>query len=177
MTTLFLVMFASVSSLPILFTCSISFENGRPICRFVGPNAIYDTVCLFVLTLLYNALPFALICSLNALVVKEIKLRRRFRLNFLGLSGIQSNSVNETLLLPMMVSVCVFFAVMSFPAMTYMFTCMICMLLRHGQCIPENWLTVKPFLIEYLNHSMNFFLYCLTGSVFRNMFLRLFRCK
>ena len=177
MTTLFLVMFASVSSLPILFTCSISFENGRPICRFIGTNAIYDTVCFFVLTLLYNALPFALICFLNALVVKEIKARPRFRLNFLGQTGIQSNSVNQTLLLPMMVSVCVFFAVMSFPAMTHMFIRMICRLLGHGQCIPGNGLSVIPFLFEYLNHSMNFFLYCLTGSAFRNTFLCLFRCK
>ena len=177
MTTLFLVMFASVSSLPILFTCSISFENGRPICRFIGPNAIYDTACIFVLTLLYNALPFTLICSLNALVVKEIKSRRQFRLKFLGQTGIQSNSVNETFLLPMMVSVCVFFAVMSFPAMTHMFIRMICRLLGHGKCLQGIGLTVIPFLFDYLNHSMNFFLYCLTGSVFRNKFLHLLQCK
>ena len=138
MTMLFLVMFASVSSMPIFFTCSITYKNGRPICMFVGPDAIYDIICICVLNILYNALPFALICSLNALVVKEIKSRRQFRLKFLGQTGIWSNSVNETLLLPMMVSVCVFFAVMSFPAMTFMFTRMICMLLRHGQCIPEN---------------------------------------
>ena len=177
MTMLFLVMFASVSSLPILFTCSISFENGRPICRFIGTNAIYDTVCIFMLNLLYNVLPFALICSLNALVVKEVKSRRQFRLKFLGQTGIQSNSVNKTLLLPMMVSVCVFFAVMSFPAMTHMFIRMICRLLGHGKCMQGTVLTVIPFLFDYLNHSMNFFLYCLTGSVFRNKFLHLLQCK
>ena len=93
---------------------------------FVGPDAIYDIICICVLNILYNALPFALICSLNVLVVKEIKSRHQFRLKFLGQTGIRSNSVNETLLLPMMVAVCVFFAVMSFPAMTYMFTLMIC---------------------------------------------------
>ena len=174
---LVLVVISSLSSLPILFTCSILYENGTPICRFVGSNVIYDTICTFVLNILYNALPFALICTLNTLVVEKIKSRLQFRLQFLGQTEKHSNSSKQTLLVPMMVSVCVFFAVMSFPTMTFTFIRIICRLLEDGQWILKDEVTHIPYLFDYLNHSMNFFLYCLSGSAFRNMFLRLFRCK
>ena len=174
---LVLVVISSLSSLPILFTCSILYENGTPICRFVGSNVIYDTLCTFVLNILYNALPFALICTLNTLVVEKIKSRLQFRLQFLGQTEKHSNSSKQTLLVPMMVSVCVFFAVMSFPTMTFTFIRIICRLLEDGQWILKDEVTHIPYLFDYLNHSMNFFLYCLSGSAFRNMFLRLFRCK
>ena len=41
----------------------------------------------------------------------------------------------------------------------------------------EKWLPRLLFLLEVINHCVNFFLYYITGSVFRTALFEMFKCK
>ena len=169
-TILVIIIFSLASGVPILFTCSIQKVDleGRVLCNIAGSNAIFDFIVMIVLDLLYTIIPFVTMLSLNILIVRKIRATNKLRIQMLGHSRTLSSSETQIRLVPMMVSVCLLFALTSFSASLYLSFRIICSTIKGEKCFKDDDLVfLIPSLLDDLNHTMNFFLYCITGSVFR----------
>lgn len=111
---------------------------------------------------LINALPFAVLVTSNSLIIWTLAVVRRARLD--AKSGGKSNrNFNQTTMMCLSAS----------------FAFLVCVTPSMITLIGRPYWTVKPNFaydvakavnnqLAYLNHAINFFLYCLTGQKFRN---------
>ena len=59
------------------------------------------------------------------------------------------------------------------------------MIVNHSFCLFQDqdckfvrgWLIPSVYMLEDINHSVNVFLYCVTGTVFRHALFQLFQCN
>ena len=167
-----------VSATPLLFTCSNIIIGGRPSCSIMGSDHVYDLIFAIVIVILYSIIPFIIITSLNIMLVRKIKAMKKFRQKLVGQHMPRTNASKQTSPVPMMVSICVLFALTRFPSSTYISIRMICKLIKGLDCFTTNN-AVSLFLhaLNEINHAVNFFFYCLTGSLFRKTFFQLIRCR
>ena len=158
-----------------LFSAFINTDSDIPTCVLTRPNTIGDAIYSILNGLLYRLIPFCLITILNVVILKKLKSKKAFRAR----SQVHSQSLShgDRSLVPMMLAVSLVFAVTTFP-----FTMLIIISLILGLNGIEwndknNWVIVLTMGLANLYHILNFFFYCITGSVFRNAFLSLFKCK
>lgn len=118
----------------------------------------------------YCFLPFALVLTLNSAIIYQIRMARHgfstqnsARSGDSGTSGACHAKVTYMLLT---VSFTWFF-------MTAPFSLLIFLGNVHTNRVGRTII----FLLMYMNHSVNFFLYCFTGRKFRRELKELFRCK
>ena len=162
---------ASLSSLSQFFTCSVSNKQGKTLCKLTGSNPLHDLIFTLTVGIMYTTIPFCIITTFNVLTIKKIKLRKSLQ------SDLHFNSKQNIPLVAMMLAVSGTFAVALFPSMTYLLFQVI------YQYSSEQRLTIHAqdygivFLLDYFNHSVNFILYCLTGSAFRKAAFNIFRCR
>ena len=172
-----LVLITSTGCIPFFYTCSTTRLDQMPRCNSSGPNAEYDIILKSTVLTFYSFIPFLLITILNILMMKKIQLQKAFQSQSQQ-SNEPSSAYNSSLII-MMVCVCSIFAVTSFPSailvivsVSYKFNSVQLSIFDY-----DGWLFRLTYTLEEINHGINFFLYCLTGSVFRFAFFILFKCR
>ena len=157
-----------------LFYASILTYGNITVC-YLGTHLNSDVIFSIVSGLLYSFIPFCIITILNVRILKKLKLQQTFRASSLHQS--QSSTASNNSLVPMMLAISVAFALTTFP-MTLLVICTIILDLVSSEWnVNSNWIFVVAMGLANLNHTLNFFLYCLTGSVFRDAFFSLMKCK
>ena len=174
-TILVITTLSCVASVPFFYTCSVYLVRGIPVCAVQGANATTDLIVLFFENILYIILPISIITILNILIVKKIRYQRSFRIRSQGHTS--TLATGDAGLVSMMTAISVVFIVTCFPGS-------LMVLYSHSQRYihgtdfhSEKWLPRLIFLLEDINHCVNFFLYCITGSNFRTRLLEMFKCK
>ena len=158
-----------------LFSAYITTDYDTPACAWVRPNTSSDAIYSILDGFLYCLIPFCLITILNVVILKKLKSKKAFRARSQVQS--QSSSHRDRSLVPMMLAVSLVFAVTTFP-FTLLLIISLVLQLNGIEIIEKNdWVFVLALGLANLNHILNFFFYCITGSVFRNAFLSLFKCK
>ena len=125
----------------------------------------------------YGFLPFLLIIVLNILKIRKIQLQKAFRSQ--RQQSREPFSAYKSSFIVMMVCVCSDLAVTSFPASILTIVSYSCNFETGGLCTLGHggWLSDISFMLDDINHRINFFLYCLTGCIFRFAFFHVFNCR
>ena len=171
-----LVIVTNTGCIPFFYTCSVRWLDHIPLCKTFGENPKYDIILIFITLTFYSNVPFFLITILNILMVRTIQLQKAFR-SQTQQSKEPSSAYNSSLSV-MMVCVCSIFAVTSFPVCIVMIVSLSYKFNGGEPSILEDdgWFVQLTYMLEDINHGINFFLYCITGSVFRFAFFNLFKC-
>ena len=172
-----LVILSSIGCISFFYSCFVSCKDQMPQCDSFGNNDKYDIILISITLTFYSFVPFLLITVLNILMMRKIQLQKAFQ-SQKQQSKNPSPTYNSSLIV-MMVCVCSIFAVTSFPAAILTIVTYSCISKTGGLCILGHggWLSDLSFMLDDIDHGINFFLYCLTGSVFRFAFFHLFKCR
>ena len=174
--TILVVTFLScVASVPFFYTCSVYLVQGIPVCTVQGANAMTDLIVLFYENILNIILPISIITIFNILIVKKIRYQRSFRIRSQGHTS--TLATGDVGLVSMMTAISVVFIVTCFPVSLMDIYTHFHRYIHGTDIHSEKWLPRLLFLLEVINHCVNFFLYCITGSVFRTRLLEMFKCK
>ena len=170
-----LTVLASIGLIPIFYTHSVKFLDERQICVFIVEDS---TTMIFqcIANMLYCPVPLLFIIFLNVKIIRKLKAQTLFRMRSQGEGSKQASSVNNKSLVAMMISVSFIFAVTTFPTVVLLVVQFSCTFIQGSTCL-SHWLLELSFLLNNVNHSVNFFVYCLSGSVFRLALINLFKCK
>ena len=154
---------------------SITVRYDIPICMLTTPNETRNFIFSILDGLLYCLIPFCLITILNMMILKKMSSKKAFRAR----SQVQSRSSThrDRSLVPMMLAVSLVFAVTTFPFALLLIASVIMKLNSIKWNENNNRVIMFAIGLLNLNHILNFFFYCITGSVFRSAFLSLFKCK
>ena len=152
---------------PSLYVSKLDFSDKGPICT-INWDGNLRMIFMFLLVFFYSIVPSLFIVFLNISMMRKLKMQESFRLSSLQHSRTLKNTSNV-----IMVCVCCIFVSTSIPATIVVFAyystgC--------SNSFPR-WLFYSSYLLDDINHSVNFFLYCLTGSIFRHALFKLFSCK
>ena len=155
--------------------CSVIAKHyGKPYCASAGSDTNMNIIRSLVSFSLYIATPFFVIAILNILIVVKLKKQMAFRAKSVG----KANSKTGTSMIAMMAATCIIFAVTSFPKMILIIGSNGCRLFGGENCLSvSSTFGNLAYLLGDLNHSTNFFIYCLSGSVFRNALLQFFNAN
>ena len=177
MTVIALKIITCIGCIPFFYGCSVRLVDNMPECEVSWQNAEYDIISKSIIFTFHSLVPFLLITILNILMMRKIQVQKALR-SQLRQSEEQSSSHDSSLIV-MMVCVCSIFALTSFPAMISVMVSSLCKFYSVASCIldPKGWISRMSFVIQDVNHGVNFFVYCLTGSVFRFAFFHLFKCR
>ena len=172
-----LVIITSTGYIPFFYSCSVKWLDQMPHCEKSGENADYDFIFICIALTFYSFFPFLFITILNILMMRQIQLQKAFRTQ--RQQSKEPSSAYNSSLSVMMVCVCSIFAVTSFPVCIVMIVSLSYKFNGGEPSILENdgWFVRLTHMVEDINHGINFFLYCLTGSVFRFAFFNLFKCR
>ena len=147
-----IVILALVVPTPFFYGCSVYSADGMYGCHGIGQNAQNDLLVIPTVYLCYTIVPCSIITTLNLLIMKRIRSQRAFRIK--SRSHTSSLAARDTSLLSIIER--------------YL----------HGSDYHfGDWIARFIFLLEDINHCVNFFLYCITGSIFRNSLFQMFKCK
>ena len=176
-TTMALTIMAFLGSVPYFYISSVTCSDHGPECQILLKNALVMThTCIFYT--LYSIVPFLIIAVFNMLIIRKIKTQKAFRLRSQLQQCNQESCGNDNSLIVIMVSICLVFVATTLPAsITVIVKYSLCFFEVEKCTLVRGWIFHFAYLFEDINHSVNFCLYCLTGSVFRHALLKLFRCK
>ena len=172
-----LIIITSTGYIPFFYGCSVRWFDQMPQCESSGENAEYHIIFISIALTFYSFFPFLLITILNILMMRQIQLQKAFRSQ--RQPSRETSSAYNSSLSVMMVCVCSIFAVTSFPVCIVMIVSLSYKFNGGEPSILEDdgWFVRLTHMVEDINHGINFFLYCLTGSVFRFAFFNLFKCR
>ena len=163
----------SLYSIPYFYISGVTSSDRGPICQIIVKSAL---ILAFRCStyIIYSILPFFIVAVLNIFIIRKIQVHKAFQQQ----QQSQTSSVRNKSLLVLMVLVCLVFVVTTFPGAIVMIFHLISCLNKSKHCLFfKSWLFHLVFMLEEINHSVNFFLYCLSGSVFRHALFQLFRCN
>ena len=167
-----------ICAIPVFSTGLVIIIDQQPKCSFYGNSTITDTYFHFIWLIIYTVLPLSFITVLNVFLIRQIQAQKAFRAKSQIPKYKSTSFANNHSLIAIMVSVCVVFAVASLPAAISSIVNWLCQFTKASHCLAfEGWLYTITLTLDNSNHSINFFLYCLTGSVFRRALFQLFECK
>ena len=169
---------ACTSQIPVFFTCSLIFIDERPKCLSFVSDTWSDIMFVIFLLIIYSIVPLVIITFFNVFLIRKIQVQSAFRARSVGQHSVPTSSPKHLSLIAMMVSLCVVFAMTSLPCTTIMSVNYLCKFITGRYCVfVGGWPYRILFMLNDVNHGVNFFLYCLTGSVFRQALFQLFKCK
>ena len=161
-------------SIAFFFTCSVKIINGTPTCAVKEHDTLQDVIILLISGCLYSFFPFCIVTAVNISIIKKMKSQRAFVMTLQRQDIKQPAFKHNTSLVTMSIAVCIVFAVSTFPGSILLMGTYLCRFLQGEFCISlDGWL----FRVAVLFDEINFFLYCISGSVFRDAFCQIFRCK
>ena len=157
------------------FAVDIDNNDGYPYCYLEGASVNIDLAVLILSVLLYSIIPFSIISIFNIFIVTKLQSKSVFRIQPQNFRKISSRDKS---LVIMMYVICIVFVVTTFPLTVSLITIS---LLEHVYNLEWNsvneWFHILALILANINHGMNFFFYCITGSVFRKALFNLFRCN
>ena len=160
------------------FICSIKLTTGSPTCSSTVSDTSHDLIILFISECFYSFFPFCIVTAVNVSIIKKMRNQRAFMMTSQSQNVRQTSSSQNSSLVTMMIAICLVFAVTSFPSSFVLITTYACRSFQGEFCIDlDGWLFNMSTILDEINHSVNFFLYCISGSVFRKAFYNIFRCK
>ena len=134
-----------------------------------------QTIFRLSTVLTYSLIPSSIIVVLNILMIKKLIAQRMFRIkNQIGQP--KKSAANSRSLTLTMFAVCFVFIVTTLPGMTLLFIKSVSKLLKTDFIVSDSPFFIIIERIYLINHSINFVLYCVTGSLFRQTLVRLFTC-
>ena len=170
-----IVILALVVPTPFFYGCSVYSADGMYGCHGIGQNAQNDLLVIPTVYLCYTIVPCSIITTLNLLIMKRIRSQRAFRIK--SRSHKSSLAARDTSLLSIMTAISIVFVITCFPDICFMLYTYSQRYLHGSDYHFGDWIACFIFLLEDINHCVNFFLYCITGSIFRNSLFQMFRCK
>ena len=170
--TVALFVMISIIHLPKIFQSTIKKGNVHEyICLQSHSVSLLQTLFIILVELVYSIIPFCFISALNIMIVRKIVLQRRFTAQHQ-----KNESSDKTNVIFMLLAVCLIFIVTTLPKGICHILTSLSKYTRSAvipTCNDKVNLTKKIWIA---NHCVNFLLYCLTGSVFRQTLFRLLRC-
>ena len=150
-----------IGSSPRFFIAIVSLQNDETTCHGAESSHPFYTIYTVLFCLFYSIIPFICISILNTLLAWKIHSQKKMWSKTLC-------KKNSTSLTPMMFILSFVFVVTTLPAFLIVVVNGLCWIVKNNDCIfvPEIYMDIAYYL-EGLNHCVNFFLYCLTGSMFR----------
>ena len=176
-TLLVITTLALIASTPFLQAGSVFLVWGNYVCRLKSENLHTDFIVVIFVYLFYSIIPFFIITALNILIIRRVRSQRAFRIRYQLNTYTRGRRSRDTTLVPMMTAVCILFIITSFPSSLITIYNYSHRYIHGTDFHSEDWLTRFFFLLEDINHCVNFFLYCITGSVFRTALFEMFKCK
>ena len=162
---------ACASQIPLFFTCSLIFIGQRPKCLSFVKDTWIEFMLIFFLFMIYSFVPLIIITVLNVLILRKIQVKHAFRARSQGQHSVSTSFMKNVSLMAMMICLCVVFAVTTLPGIILIIIDHLCKVTTGRGCtFVGGWLNRIVFMLNDINHGVNFFLYCLTGSVFRQAF-------
>ena len=152
----------------------ISF-NGIPVCILEGNNVRINLIFSILNGLLYSFIPFCIITTLNLLILKKLQSHKTLHARSQQLPTLSTTRVN--MLVPMMFAISTVFVVTTIPISILTIVTCVFSVNGHDWDGNDNWVFLLAVGLANLNHIVNFFLYCVTGSVFKGALLALFKCR
>ena len=137
---------------------------------FIG-GSVLETIYDAFLASLYSIIPSCIISVLNILIIKKMKSQHRFRNNHQKSKDTQMKILTMTML-----AVCIVFIITTLPAEVFLIMRLISELLGIDLITSDSVILRISYQLGNINHSVNFLLYCLTGSVFRQTLVNLCQC-
>ena len=168
---------AMMASAPFLFACSVLPVGDNFVCRLKSENPDTDLIVVNFIYLFYSIMPFFIITVLNISVIRRVRSPRAFCIRSQRNTSTLGRRSRDTTLIPMMTAVCIVFIVTSFPSSLITIYNYSHRYIHGTDFHSEDWLTSFFFLLEDINHCVNLFLYCITGSVFRTALFEMLKCK
>ena len=162
---------------PFFYGCSLQLVDKLQRCNYFWEKPEYNVILISTVFIFRSLIPFLFITILNILMMRKIKVQKSFRSQ--GHMSQEPSSTYNSSLIVMMFCVCLIFAVTSFPATILVTVCFSCKFIFVESCTLDDtvWPTRIGYILQDINHGINFFLYCLTGSIFRFAFFNLFKCR
>ena len=170
-----LILITCTSKVYYLLKSHIVIFNGIPVCFIDGKNANNDLILSIINWLLYSFIPFCIITTLNLLILKRLKSQKTSYARSQQLPTLSTTRVN--MLVPMMFAISIVFVVTTIPISILTIIINVFRVNGHGWDENNNLFLVLAKGLVNLNHIINFFLYCVTGSVFRSALFALFKCR
>ena len=153
--------------LPLPLTCKINLVDGMNLCYAFSSGSLMEILYYILLSFLYTIIPFCIISVLNILIFRKIKSQNRFKNNHQ-----KSKNTKTTNLTLTMFAVCVVFIITTLPMEILSCLRMALELFGTDLIAYDNMFLRVASQMDTINHSINFLLYCLTGSVFRQTLVR-----
>ena len=162
-------------NLPVFFISSITKVETMYQSHFTGSDSFSATILLLIIALLYCIIPFFTILTLNVLMLRKIYSQRKFRTqNQRSQHGKHPNSTNLTVT---MFAVCFVFIMTTLPTLIFYLIIGLLNVLGRDIIIHDSLFFHIAYEMDYINHSVNFILHYVTGSVFRQTLVHLFTCQ
>ena len=143
---------------------------GIDVCLGLGAGSPLEFLYHVFYLSFYSIIPFCIIPVLNILIVKKIDSEHRFRSNHQNSKDTRTKNLTITML-----AVCTVFAITTIPTEILFFMHLVSKLLGTNLISNVNIILKVTYQLDHINHSINFLLYCLTGSIFRQTLVRLFQ--
>ena len=160
----FLFIIAIAGSLPYFFGPMVLLRDGMHLCTVSGPDHIYNLAMFISTSLLYSIIPFIIVTSLNIALAKKIYKQNTIQ---------STRQDNNSALVATLFAISTLFVLTTLPSSIILILSEIWQIAEAKMHVPPIYMNMT-FTLECVNHSVNFFLYCLTGSSFRKALQKLF---
>ena len=175
-TIMAITLLAFLSLIPYLYFSDVRSTDQGPECTIIEKDDLV-MISKCINYTLYSLVPFLFIAVFNILIIKRIRTHNAFRLRS-QVQQYNQTSGHDNSLIAIMVCICLVFVATTLPVtITVIVNYSLCFFEVEKCTLYSGWIFDVLYLFENINHGVNFFLYCLTGSVFRHALSQIFLCK
>ena len=159
-----------IGSAPQFFISIVSLRNDETTCNDEESSQLHYTIYSVLFCLFYSIIPFMCITTLNTMLAWKIHSQKKIW------SQTQCKK-NSSSLTTMMFILSFVFLVTTLPGVLILVINGLCWIVKSTVCfsVPKIYMQIA-FNLQGMNHCVNFFLYCLTGSMFRQKLIQLLSC-
>ncbi|XP_052279193.1 thyrotropin-releasing hormone receptor-like isoform X2 [Dreissena polymorpha] len=149
-------------------------KTGRTVCAMLQTNQfLYKEVMPWLHFTIYCLLPFILLMTFNALIILSL-IRHRQMITSQMTRNDKRSRYNHRKLAITLLSVSFVWIATNIPSALY--TVIPLHPTTAQQAASQFFIKILCYLFLYLNHAINFLLYCITGQAFRREFAKLICC-
>ena len=159
-----------IGSAPQFLISMVSLRNDETTCNDEESSQLYYTIYSVLFCLFYSIIPFICITTLNTLLAWKIHSQKKMW----NQTQCKKNSSSLT---TMMFILSFVFLLTTLPGVLIEVINGLCWIVKSNVCfsVPKIYIEIA-FNLQGMNHCVNFFLYCLTGSMFRQKLIKLLSC-
>ena len=156
-----------IGSAPRFFISTISLHDDETTCYSADSSQLYNTIYNVLYGLFYSIIPFICITTLNMLLAWKIHSQKKM----------WNQTQCKTTMTTMMFILSFVFLVTTLPGVLISVINGLCWIVKSNDffSVPKIYMKITYYL-QGINHCVHFFLYCLTGSMFRQKLSQLLSC-